>query len=164
MALWETQGPCPSHEGEPFRHKQLNTKSSVVKQRRRGTRGIVHYKKRQSEQRLLVLQCLPLITEQEFYRPLHRPSSITHYTSRTKTEKVRPRSASTTASHYVYRPPPRTWRVRPSPSFPTCPTMQRLLNLPRKLPRLRQNPQQEHHSHPCPLWGLLPSSQSRYRA
>lgn len=40
MASWETQGPCRSHESEPFMHNQLNITGSVAKQRRGGTRTI----------------------------------------------------------------------------------------------------------------------------
>ena len=116
MALWETQGSCRSHESEPFMHNQLRMTGSVVKQRR-GVQEALPLQEVSKGQRLLSLQHPPLTREVFKLRYgtkalsssfLQHPSTNTPYI-----QKERPRSSSSTTSHYVPRPPPRARCVQP---------------------------------------------------
>ena len=120
MALSETQGSCRSNESEPFTHNQLRMTGSVVKQRRGGTRSIATT--RGVEGTKTIESSTPTFDNRSVQTRLRyksvliflSPTSVNQHTSHTKSQKERPRSASSITSHYVPRPPPRARCVRPS--------------------------------------------------
>ena len=154
MALWETQGPCRSHKSEPFMHNALRMTGSVVKQRRGGTRSIATTRGIEGTKIIdSSTSTFDYGTKALSSSPFSNVSrkSVTQHTSHTKSQQQRPRSASSTRSHYVPRPPPRAYCVRPPAMVRSCAKMQGLLTQQRCMFWSRYNSQQGESSRSCSL-------------